>query len=169
MITTQDTVLIGTLTRTHGKQGEVQCRMNNELWDNADAEFLILNLQNILVPFRVMDWRGKGAECLIFQLAGIDNEEKALPLIGADAYMLRKDVTTTDGQEEQLLTWQDLEGYQVLSQEGTDMGKIVAVDESTANILATTDQEHLVPLHEDLIMQLDTDTQLIQIQIPYKL
>ena len=93
MITTQDTVLIGTLTRTHGKQGEVQCRMNNELWDEADAEFLILNLQNILVPFRVMDWRGKGAECLIFQLAGIDSEEKALPLIGADAYMLH--VTTT--------------------------------------------------------------------------
>ena len=130
---------------------------------------LILNLQNILVPFRVMDWRGKGAECLIFQLAGIDSEEKALPLIGADAYMLRKDVTLSEGQEEQLLTWQDLEGYQVLSQEGTDMGKIVAVDESTANILATTDQERLVPLHEDLIMQLDTDKQLIQIQIPYNL
>ena len=78
MITSSETIAIGTITRTHGRQGELQCLMSNTCWEDADPEFLILRIDNILVPFRVTDWRGKGADSIIFQLAGIDNEEKAL-------------------------------------------------------------------------------------------
>ncbi len=82
MITTEQVISIGKITRTHGKRGEVQCLMSNEYWDNADANFLILNINNILVPFRVTDWKGKGSDSLIFQIAGITNEQEAQQLIG---------------------------------------------------------------------------------------
>ena len=64
MITSQQVISIGRITRTHGKRGEIQCLTSNEYWDNADATFLILNIDNILVPFRVLDWRGKGRQGL---------------------------------------------------------------------------------------------------------
>ena len=77
MITTDQVIYIGKITRTHGKRGEVQCLMDNEYWDNADATFLILSINNILVPFRVIDWRGKGSDSLIFQLDRFNDEQEA--------------------------------------------------------------------------------------------
>ena len=74
MITNEQVISIGRLTRTHGKRGELQCLMSNDYWDNADATFIILKLDNILVPFRVLDWRGKGSDSLILQLDHINDE-----------------------------------------------------------------------------------------------
>lgn len=167
MIQPEETITIGRITRTHGRQGEIQCRMNNSLWDEADATFLILLLNNILVPFRVEDWRGKG-EDLIFRLNGIQTEQQALPLIGAEAYMLRKDINHPE-DEDDLLTWQDLVGYQVFAMDGEEMGNITEVDESTANIVASTNSGKLLPLHEDLILSLQPDEHIIQLNIPSSL
>ena len=44
MITTEQVISIGHITRTHGKRGEIQCLTTNEYWDNAEATFLILNI-----------------------------------------------------------------------------------------------------------------------------
>lgn len=168
MITQEEIIAIGTLTRTHGKQGEVQCLMSNSLWDEADATFLILRIQNIFVPFRVLDWRGKGSDSLIFQLDGIDSESKALPLLGNDAFMLRSDVCS-EQESEDMLTWQDLVGYDTFASDQHPMGKITYVDESTINTLATTDQNRMLPLHEDLILVLDTKQKILQLNIPSEL
>jgi len=168
MILLEDTISIGRITRTHGRQGEIQCLTTNECWEEAEADFLILNLHNILVPFRVLDWRSKGSDSLIFQLDGIDSEEKALPLVDTDARMLRRDIGHHQ-EEEDMLTWQDLIGYKVLSSDETDMGTITCVDETTINTLATTDQQKLLPLHEDLILLLDTENKILQLNLPSSL
>ena len=87
MIEQNELIHIGTMRRPHGKSGELQCQMDNAYWDEADADFLILLLDGIFVPFRVEDWRGKGADSLIFRLKGVDTEAKALRLVNAEAYM----------------------------------------------------------------------------------
>ena len=102
MITTDQVIYIGKITRTHGKRGEVQCLMDNEYWDNADATFLILSINNILVPFRVIDWRGKGSDSLIFQLDRFNDEQEAQQIVGYQAYMLKSDISSED---ELLPTW----------------------------------------------------------------
>ena len=170
MITSNETIVIGTITRTHGRQGELQCVMQNSCWEDADPTFLILQIDNILVPFRVTDWRGKGADSIVFQLAGIDSEEKALPLVGSEARMLKKDTCQAEDTEgEELLTWQDLIGCQVLAEDETSLGALVAVDESTLNTLGTTDRGSLVPLHEELILRLDLENKILQLNIPSNL
>lgn len=170
MITSSETIAIGTITRTHGRQGELQCLMSNTCWEDADPEFLILRIDNILVPFRVTDWRGKGADSIIFQLAGIDNDEKALSLVGSEARMLKKDTCQAEDTEgDELLTWQDLIGCQVLAVDGTLLGTLAAIDESTLNTLGTTDNGCLVPLHEELILKLDIKNKILQLNIPANL
>ena len=81
---------------------------------------------------------------------------------------LNEDVVeiTTINEEEDNLTWQDLVGYHVYSHNQTLLGVITLVDESTANILASTNSGKLLPLHEDLILHLDTDTQTIVLNLP---
>jgi len=157
MILKKDTILIGALARTHGKAGEVQCRAINDYWDEADAEFILLMLDHILVPFRVTDWRCKG-EDILFTLKGITTEEQALSLIGAEVYMRREDVKTEN--EMGVLSWQDIVGYTI------NGCCVVNIDDSTANVLAELQDGRLIPLHEDLITSVDHTARTITMKLP---
>ena len=164
MITNEQVISIGRLTRTHGKRGELQCLMNNEYWDNADANFLILKLDNILVPFRVLDWRGKGSDSLIFQLSHIQDEQEAQKLIGAEAFMLISDMN----QEDELLpTWQSLIGYHVVDTDQGDLGIVEEVDETTINTLITLNDGRLIPIHEDFIIDINAEDKQLTIFLPF--
>lgn len=164
MISNEDVISIGKITRTHGKRGEVQCLMENEYWDNADATFLILSIDNILVPFRVLDWRGKGSDSLIFQLDRIKDEQQAQQLIGHQAYMLKSDISE---ENEILPTWQSLKGYRVLDTDQGELGTITDVDETTINTLITLNNNQLIPLHEDFIIDILQEKQQITICLPF--
>lgn len=163
MIQPKEVIHIGTMRRPHGKSGEVQCQTENEYWDEAEAAFLVLSIDGILVPFRVLDWRGKGADTLIFRLKGIDTEEQATRLVNAEAYMLRRDLVD---EMESMMTWQDLVGYQVLTPERTSKGLVRAVDESTVNTLLELEDGRLLPIHEDLIIEIDETQQVIVLDLP---
>lgn len=164
MITTEQVISIGRITRTHGKRGEIQCLTANEYWDNAEATFLILSIDNILVPFRVLNWRGKGSDSLIFQLDHINDEQSAQQLIGCQAYMLATDLSEED---ELLPTWQSLTGYRVLDTDQGALGTIIHVDESTINTLITLDNDQLIPLHEDFIIDIDQENKILTICLPF--
>lgn len=164
MITTEQVISIGRITRTHGKRGEIQCLTANDYWDNAEATFLILSIDNILVPFRVLNWRGKGSDSLIFQLDHINDEQSAQQLIGCQAYMLSSDLSEED---ELLPTWQSLTGYRVLDTDQGELGTIIHVDESTINTLITLDNDQLIPLHEDFIIDIDQENKLLTICLPF--
>lgn len=166
MIRDEETIRIGTITRTHGNRGEVQCQTDNGLWEEADAEFVVLRLDGIQVPFRVTDWRTKGADTLLLTLDGIDSESKAQALAGAEALMLRRDIAAHEEDGQGMLAWQDLEGWTAYTAGGGCAGVIRRVDETTANILAETDSRRLLPLHEDLIMRLDTQKKELQLNLP---
>lgn len=157
MINFNEVVSIGRITRLHGRQGELQCRLTNDLLYDSAASFVIICLDGLLVPFRLAEWREKGAECALLTLQGVDSEQRALSLVDAEVYLLRKDCFSGDNENaEHLIAWQDLAGYRLYDASGEDMGRIVRVDETTANTLCQTDKGELFPLHEDLIMRLDT-------------
>lgn len=164
MISNEDVISIGKITRTHGKRGEVQCLMENEYWDNADATFLILSIDNILVPFRVLDWRGKGSDSLIFQIDRFTDELQAQQLVGYHAYMLKSDISK---ENEILPTWQSLKGYRVLDTDQGELGIITDVDETTINTLITLNNNQLIPLHEDFIIDILQEKQQITICLPF--
>ena len=164
MITNEQVISIGRLTRTHGKRGELQCLMSNEYWDNADATFLILKLDNILVPFRVQDWRGKGSDSLIFQLDNITDEQEAQRLIGTEAFMLLSDMNQED---EVMPTWQSLVGYRVMDTDQGELGTVDQVDETTINTLITLNDGGMIPIHEDFIIDINAEDKLLTICLPF--
>lgn len=164
MITNEQVISIGRLTRTHGKRGELQCLMSNEYWDNADATFLILKLDNIFVPFRVQDWRGKGSDSLIFQLDNITDEQEAQRLIGTEAFMLLSDMNQED---EVMPTWQSLVGYRVMDTDQGELGTVDQVDETTINTLITLNDGRMIPIHEDFIIDINAEDKLLTICLPF--
>lgn len=164
MITKEQVISIGRLTRTHGKIGELQCLMTNDYWDNAEATFIVLLLDNILVPFRVIDWRGKGSDTLIFQLDNITDEQEAQRLVGTEVFMLISDMN----QEDELLpTWQSLVGYKVIDTDQGELGIVEEVDETTINTLITLNDGRLIPIHEDFIQDINPENKILTICLPF--
>lgn len=163
MIQQKEVLHIGTLRRPHGKNGELQCVTENDYWYDADADFAVLMLDGILVPFRVTDWREKGDDTLVLRLQGVDTEEHAARLVNAKVYMLRRDLAE---ETEQMLTWQDLAGYEVLNAEGETQGRVLAVNESTINTLLEMEDGRLLPIHEDLIVRIDETERRMVLDLP---
>lgn len=165
MITESEIIQIGSLRRPHGKVGEVQCQMDNEYWDNSEtAEFVVLKRNNIYVPYRVVEWRGKGADTLIFRLRGVDSEAAASQLTGMEVYMLRRDMSE---EEDTTLTWQQLVGYHVEDADQGTLGDVADVDESTLNTLITLSDGRLIPIHEDFILEIDEEQKTMRIRLPF--
>ena len=48
---------IGIITRTHGTRGELSINFTDDVWDRADADYIFLMVDGILVPFFLEEWR----------------------------------------------------------------------------------------------------------------
>jgi len=163
MIREQELIHIGRISRTHGTGGELQCRMLSTLWEDNNAEFIILSIEQIFVPFRVVDWRTKGSEDVLLTLQGVNEEQKAARLIGVEAYMLLRDLPE---DAEAPIEMRSLQGYTMRDAKQGIIGIIRDIDTSTMNTLAQLDNGILLPLHEDFITGIDTDNHVLTVQLP---
>lgn len=89
--------------------------------------------------------------------------ERIAELMGEEIYLLRADLAD---DSDDTLTWQDLVGFTVLDEE-TTIGVIDSIDESTINTLAILTDGRMLPLHEDFILDIDTDQRLIRLRLPF--
>jgi len=163
MILEEDVIRIGYLSRTHGKQGSVQCQTENDFLADADPAFVILRIDNIFVPFRLDDWREKNNEAYILTLDGVDTEEKGARLVGTEVWMLRSDITE---DEEAILTMQDLIGFIVIDTVHGPIGTVKDVDESTLNTLFLLDDDRVLPAHDDFVEDINYSTRQIFMTLP---
>ena len=63
-------------------------------------------------------------------------------------------------------------GYTVMDGNGhgeTAVGVIAHIDESTLNTLATLEDGRMLPLHEDFIIDIDTDARVVHVNLPFAL
>lgn len=167
MIRTEEILHIGKLTKPHGKVGEVACVVENSYLDAAlehnDVKFIVLDVDNIFVPFLVENIRVKNADTFLFSFEGIHTEEQAQKLCSAEAYVLRRDMPA-DFEEE--LAYSELKGFVVFDEKNGRIGTIAAVDESTINTLIELDNGMVLPLHEDFISQVDISARTIVLNLP---
>lgn len=92
--------------------------------------------------------------------------ENISELIGLEGFVLRSDV---QNGEDDALTWQDLVGYTIRDAETGIIGEIADIDESTINTLATLTDGRMLPLHEDFILDIDTDERIVHVNLPFAL
>ena len=186
MIQENEVIVLGTCTRTHGRRGELHIVSDNDLLSVADdPQFLLFRLDQILTPFRLTEWREKGANAYIVSLDGITTEEQAARLCGNPVYLLRRDLS--DNPDEPVLLWQDLIGYEVIDAERSPdetggaasaeegligqkkervIGTIKNVDDSTLNTLFLLDNNAVIPAHEDFIISIDADARQLHVSLP---
>ncbi len=167
MIRREDVYKIGRLGKPHGVKGEISFNFDDDIFDREYADYIILDIDGILVPFFIEEYRFKNDETALMILEGIDSQEKAANLTGLDVYFPRE----LADRDEENVSWAQIIGF-ALHDINTDkvLGTIQAVDDSTINILfeiETPDgKDALIPANEALIKGIDVKQKRIDYDLP---
>ena len=147
----------------HGIKGEISFLLDDDVFDRVDADYLVLDVDGILVPFFIEEYRFKSDANALMKFDGIDTQERARELTGCDVYFPR----ALAESDEDNLSWAEMIGYSLVdAQSGQKIGTIAAVDDSTINILFELEDGRLIPASEELITNIDNQKHQIEINLP---
>jgi len=165
MIKQEDVYCIGRIGKAHGIHGEVTFHFDDDVFDRADADYLLLEVDGILVPFFIEEYRFRSDTTTIMKLEGVDSQERARELTNCDVYFPRH--LAENCEDDAPLTYAFLVGFSIIDTvTGRRIGTIESVDESTMNILFCLDNGTLIPAAEELIEGIDQKKKEIALRLP---
>lgn len=163
MIKQEEVYKIGRLGKSHGVRGEVSFLFDDDVFDRIDADYLILDIDGILVPFFIEEYRFRSDTTALMKFEGIDTQERARELTGCDVYFPRNLAASDDDS----ISWSAIVGFDIIdASTEKSIGRIASIDDSTLNILFCLEDGHLIPASEDLITQIDQQTRTITMHLP---
>lgn len=169
MIKREDVYCIGTIGKPHGVKGEVAFHFDDDIFDRADADYLFLEVDGLLVPFFIDEYRFRSDETALMTFSGIDTEDKAAELTGCDVYFPRSLADSEDSDTP--VSRAEIIGFTIIDDATKqEVGTVKAIDDSTLNTLfeVTTKegQDILLPVSDDLIKDVDRKARTITMDIP---
>ena len=163
MIREEEVYKIGRLGKPHGVKGEISMQMDDDVFDRVDADFLVLRVDGILVPFYMEEYRFRTDTTALVKFEDVDTVEQARELTNSDVFFLRR---LAENQEEDY-TWAYFVGFDLIdTQTGRTVGRIAAVDDATVNVLFELEDGRLLPAAEELMTQVDHETKQIHMTLP---
>ena len=163
MIKQEEVYKIGRLGKSHGVRGEVSFLFDDDVFDRVDADYLILDIDGILVPFFIEEYRFRSDTTALMKFEGIDTQERARELTGCDVYFPRNLAASDDDS----ISWSAIVGFDIIdASTEKSIGRIASIDDSTLNILFCLEDGHLIPASEDLITQIDQQARTITMHLP---
>ena len=167
MIKKEEVYKIGRIGKPHGVKGEMNFMFTDDVFDRTDSDYLIIEVEGILVPFFIEEYRFRSDETALLKLCDIDTQEQARQFTNCEVFFERSKADTPDDE----LTWAQIVGFRIVDENnGKIVGEIVAVDDSTENVLFEIEtakgNQILIPAHDELIVQTDADHRQIKMTLP---
>lgn len=163
MIKESEVYPIGILNKPHGVKGEITFTFTSDVWDRVEADYLICEVDGILVPFFLEEYRFRSDHSAIVKFLNMDTVEDVQEMTGLKVYFPYS-LTPTD-DDEGGYTWQYFQGFRVEDANGHALGVIDSVDDATENVLFEIG-DLLVPAADDLILDIDHEGKTIKMQLP---
>ncbi len=167
MIKTEDVYKIGKLGKPHGVKGEISFMFDDDVFDRVDADYLILDIDGILVPFFIEEYRFRTEETALMKFDDISSQEQARELTGCTVFFPRH---LSDSSEENI-SWTEIIGFKLYDINiNKVIGTVKSVDDSTMNILFNIEtpdgRDILIPASENLVKDVNATKQQIDIDLP---
>ena len=163
MIKQEEVYKIGRLGKSHGVRGEISFLFDDDVFDRVDADYLILDIDGILVPFFIEEYRFRSDATALMKFEGIASQERARELTGCDVYFPRNLAVGDDDS----ISWSAIVGFDIIdASTNKSIGRIASIDDSTLNTLFCLEDGHLIPASEDLITQIDQQARTITMHLP---
>ena len=166
MILKDDVFPIGQIVKPHGVSGEMSFNFTSDVFDSEDIPFIILEMQGILVPFFIEEYRFKSGSTGLIKLDGVTTDEKARTFSGLTIFIQKKYLDKVEDAEIEL---DYFVGFSLIDVETGLLGVISEVDQTTDNVLfviPTKDDELLIPAGEEYIEEIDHDKKIISVRLP---
>ena len=163
MIRAEEVYKIGRLGKAHGVKGEVSFQFDDDIFDRVDADYLVLDIDGILVPFFMEEYRFRNDTVCLVKFCDIDTQQRAQELTGCDVYFPR----ALAEEAEEMLSLASLVGFEIVDVSNDNIvGNIVAIDDSTINLLFELEDGTLIPASDELIEDIDAKQRTIRMNIP---
>ena len=163
MIRKEEVYRIGRLGKAHGVRGEVSLQFDDDIFDRVDADYLVLEIDGILVPFFMEEYRFRNDTVCLVKFCDVDTQQRASELTGCDVYFPRSLADEADEQP----SLSSLVGFTLTNAaDGQSLGKIADIDDTTQNVLFVLADGRLIPANDELIADIDMQQQRITMEIP---
>ena len=163
MIKQEEVYKIGRLGKAHGVKGEVSFQFDDDVFDRVDADYLVLDIDGILVPFFMEEYRFRNDTVCLVKFCDIDTQQRAQELTGCDVYFPR----ALAEEAEEVPSLASLVGFDIIDiSNGKTIGRIAAIDDSTVNILFELEDGTLIPASDELIKTIDGTSHTITMHLP---
>ena len=163
MIKREEVFKIGKLGKAHGVSGEVTFHFDDDIFDRVECDYLVLEVDGILVPFFMEEYRFRNGYTAFVKFRDVDTQERASELTGCEVFFPRDLAASED--EAPILEM--LIGFDIVdAATGKHVGVIDDINDQTANILFELNNGILIPASDELIMNIDTEHEEIVMNIP---
>ena len=154
--------------KAHGLKGEINFQFTDDVWDPADCDYIICEVEVILVPFFIEEYRFRSDTTAIMKLEDIDTLEATQMLVNSPVFIEKKYQEELDDDEVSLHYFI---GFQMLDGDnGNLIGTITAIDDQTDNwlfIVARPDgTEVMIPAHEEFIAEIKQEDNTMIMDLP---
>ena len=162
MIKQEEVYRIGRLGKAHGIKGEVSLQFDDDIFDRVDADYLVLEIDGILVPFFMEEYRFRSDSVCLVKFCDVDTQQCAAELTGCGVYFPRALAERDDAP-----SLSSLVGFCIVdASDGGTVGNIAAIDDQTVNVLFELEDGTLIPANDDLVEGIDMSHKTIKMTLP---
>lgn len=151
-----DLILLGKVSGTHGIKGELKISCYSGEYDTLLKlrTLLLRGSEGDLVNFEMDSARIHSGKAIV-KLKGFATINDVSHLTGREVVIVRSQLPATDEGE---YYWHDLIGLRVLVSDGTELGTLAEIFSTGSNdvyVIKGADREYLIPAIEDVIQEID--------------
>ena len=159
-------VKIGTVVSKHGYKGEIKISVSSNNLDTfPDLKYLFIDLDGCFIPFKIDNVRSFSKNVLIVKLKEINSEKEVDEIIHKNIYV---DSTKIESKKDSELFYNNLINFNVFR----DSQKIGTIENINTDLpqpvfeIKYNSRVVLIPIHEDLINEIDKENNIIHLDIP---
>lgn len=173
MVTREDCVKIGEVTKAHSLKGEVILTSDSDLLEKYAEEPVFIQLDGGPVPFFIADegLSVRNHTSYIVKFLFVETKEQAERLSGCEVMIEKALLNEEDVQSFDYDVF-ELNGFEVLDENSGTIGKVTDVADYSGNVVLSVlifGKEVLLPLSEIYVKEVDFETSRLLVQIPSEL
>lgn len=166
MIRKEDVYQIGKLTKAHGLNGEMNFQFTDDVWDRIESDYLICEVDGILVPFFLEEYRFRSDSTALVKFEDLESAEAVRFLVNSEVFLEKKYQEELDEDEVSLNYFI---GFKMVG-EDKEIGTIIDIDDNTENWLFIVERpngdEVMIPAHEEFIAEIKQEEKIMVMDLP---
>lgn len=166
MIRKEDVYQIGKLTKAHGLNGEMNFQFTDDVWDRVESDYLICEVDGILVPFFLEEYRFRSDSTALVKFEDLESAEAVRFLVNSEVFLEKKYQEELDEDEVSLNYFI---GFKMV-EDDTEIGTIIDIDDNTENWLFIVERpngdEVMIPAHEEFIAEIKQEEKTMVMDLP---